>query len=190
MCGQSEMNVNLKSLACALTVATLLSACVAPRDFNQLMPKSPTYQEVAAQLKADPSAERVRLEQLQDLIRLTLANTTLFPEGGAELGDAGKAALAELAPALKELRGQRIVVIGFTDNVPLGQTLVERLSGNVELSKARSEAVTAFLTAQGVPAALITPVGLGEAHPLASNTTARGRAKNQRVEIDIVEAPA
>ena len=72
----------------------------------------------------------------------------------------------------------------------LGQSLVERLSGNVELSKARSEAVTAFLTAQGVPAALITPVGLGEAHPLASNTTAPGRAKNQRVEIDIVEAPA
>lgn len=174
----------------ALAAAALLSACVAPRDFNDLVPKSPTYQQVAAQLKAEPAADRVRLEQLQNLIRLTLANTTLFPEGSAELGDAGKAALAELAPALKDLRGLRIVVVGYTDNVPLGQTLVERLSGNVELSKARAAAVTAFLTAQGVPVALITPVGLGETHPVASNATAQGRAQNQRMEIDIVEAPA
>jgi chemotaxis protein MotB len=179
-----------RPLFALLGSVALLSACVSPRDFNQMMPKSPTYQQVAAQLKAEPAAERVRLEQSQNLIRLTLANTTLFPEGGAELGETGKAVLAELAPPLKELRGQRIVVIAFTDNVPLGQTLAERLSGNVELSKARSAAVTAFLTAQGVPAALITPVGLGETHPVASNATADGRVQNRRVEIDIVEAPA
>lgn len=174
----------------ALAAAALLSACVVARDYNELVPKSPAYQQIAALLKAEPAADRARLEQLQNQIRLTLANTTLFPEGSAQLGEAGKAALAELAPALKELRGQRIVVVGYTDNVPLGQTLAERLSGNVELSKARSAAVTAFLTAQGVPAAWITPVGLGETHPVASNATADGRAQNQRMEIGIVEAPA
>ena len=46
-----------------------------------------------------------------------------------------------------------------------------------------------LLKAQGVPANLITTTGLGQAHPVASNDTAEGRAKNRRVEIDIVEAP-
>ncbi|HMO45388.1 MAG TPA: OmpA family protein [Rubrivivax sp.] len=182
--------MNPRFLFVLLGNAALLQGCVAPRDFNQLAVKTPAYEQVAAQLQAEPAAERVRLEQLQNLIRLTLANATLFPEGGAELGEAGKATLAELAPALKELPGKRIVVVGFTDDVPLGPTLVERLSGNVELSKARSAAVTAFLSAQGVPATLITPVGLGETHPAASNATAEGRAQNQRVDIAIVDAPA
>ena len=182
--------MSVTPLVALLASAALLSACVAPREFNQLVPKTPAYEQVAAQLQAEPAAERVRLEQLQQLIRLTLANATLFPEGSAELDEAGKATLAELAPALKDLRGKRIVVLGFTDDVPLGPTLVERLSGNVELSKARSAAVTAFLTAQGVPGALITPVGLGETHPAASNATAAGRVQNQRVDIDIVDAPA
>lgn len=174
----------------ALLGSAALSACVAPRDFNQLMPKWPAYEQVAAQLQAEPAADAVQLEQLHNLVRMTLANVVLFPDGGAELGDAGKAALAELAPALKGLKGQRIVVLGFTDDIALGATLVERLSGNVELTKARAATVTAFLTAQGVPAALITPVGLGETHPAASNATADGRAQNRRVEINIVEAPA
>jgi chemotaxis protein MotB len=182
--------MSVKSLVLVLTGAAWLSGCVSPRDFNALMPKSPAYQRVAAQLQTDPAAVAVQLQQLQNLVRMTLANVTLFPAGGAELGDAGKSALAELAPALKDLKGQRIVVLGFTDDVPLGTTLHERLAGNVELSKARSAAVTAFLTAQGVPAALITPVGLGETHPVASNATAEGRAQNRRVEIDIVAAPA
>jgi outer membrane protein OmpA-like peptidoglycan-associated protein len=50
--------------------------------------------------------------------------------------------------------------------------------------------VTAFLSAQGVPAALITLVGLGQTHPAAANATAGGRAQNRRVEIGCVDAPA
>jgi outer membrane protein OmpA-like peptidoglycan-associated protein len=54
----------------------------------------------------------------------------------------------------------------------------------------RADAVVDFLKSQGVPAALITTTGLGQAHPEAPNDTPQGRAKNRRVEIDIVEAPA
>jgi outer membrane protein OmpA-like peptidoglycan-associated protein len=54
----------------------------------------------------------------------------------------------------------------------------------------RADAVADFLKSQGVPAALITTTGLGQAHPEAPNDTPQGRAKNRRVEIDIVEAPA
>lgn len=180
----------MRTSVIALAVAALLSACVSAVPYNDLVQKTPTYRNLDQQLKADRAADRVQIEQLQNLVRLTLANGMLFPEGGRELSEAGKAMLAKLAPGLKDLSGQRIVVIGFTDGVPIGDGLYQRLAGNVELSKARADAIAGFLTAQGVPAALIASVGLGEAHPLASNTTASGRAKNQRVEIAIVEAPA
>ena len=180
----------MRTSVIALAVAALLSACVSAVPYNDLVQKTPTYRNLDQQLKADRAADRVQIEQLQNLVRLTLANGILFGEGAWELNDAGKAVLAKAAPALKSLSGQRIVVKGFTDNVPIGSELRQRIAGNVELSKARADAVAAFLVAQGVPRDLITTVGLGEASPVASNDTAAGRAKNRRVEIDVVEAPA
>ena len=141
-------------------------------------------------MKADLASDSAQIEQLQNLVKLTLANGILFAEGGWELGEAGKALLTKMAPALKDLTGQRIVIKGFTDNVPIGPTLRERFAGNVELSKARADAVAEFLKVQGVPAAIITTAGMGQAHPVASNDSAEGRARNRRVEIDVVEAPA
>ena len=185
-----ESKVSSRTSFAALAAAALLSACVSAVPYNDLVRKTATYQKLDTQLKAEVAADRVQIEQLQNLVRLTLANGILFPEGGRELGESGKAVLAKMAPGLKDLSGQRIVVIGFTDAVPVGDGLQQRLAGNVELSKARADAIAGFLTAQGVPAALIATVGLGEAHPIESNTTASGRAKNRRVEIDIVEAPA
>jgi chemotaxis protein MotB len=170
--------------------AALLSACVSQSSYNQQVQKTDTYQKLDDQLKAELAGDQAQIEQLQNLVKLTLASGILFPEGGWELNEAGKALLAKVAPALKDLSGQRIVVKGFTDNVPIGATLRERFPSNVELSKARADAVAGFLKAQGVPGNLITTSGLGQAHPVATNNTAEGRAKNRRVEIDIVEAPA
>jgi chemotaxis protein MotB len=182
--------MSLRTIVAALAAATLLPACVSPSRYNEQVQKTSTYQQLDAQLKAEIAADQAQIEQLQNLVRLTLANGVLFAEGGWELNEAGKATLAKLAPALKGLTGQRFVIKGFTDSVPIGATLRERFASNVELSKARADAVADFLKAQGVPAALITTTGLGQAHPVASNESAEGRAKNRRVEIDIVEAPA
>lgn len=178
-----------KPIAVALA-ATLLSACVAPVPYNKLVPKTATYQQLQAQIEAAPATDAVQIEQLQNLERVTLASGLLFPEGSSEIDAAGKAALAQLAPALKGLSGQRIVVAGYTDNVPLGPSLRERFAGNVELSKARAGAVAEALEAHGVSAGLIATVGLGETHPVASNATSAGRAMNRRIEISVVEAPA
>jgi chemotaxis protein MotB len=180
---------NSPSLLTALAALVLLSACVSPRTYNEQVQKNSTYQQLDTQLKAELAADQVQIEQLQNLVKLTLANGILFLEGAWELNDAGKATLAKVAPALKDLSGQRIVIKGFTDSVPIGPALRERFPSNVELSKARADAVADLLKAQGVPASLITTVGQGQAHPVASNDTAEGRAKNRRVEIDIVEAP-
>jgi len=182
--------MNLKPLVVALAATALLSACVSPTKYNDQVLKSSTYQQLDEQLKAELAGDQAQIEQLQNLVKLTLANGILFAEGGWELNETGKATLTKLAPALKSLTGQRIVIKGFTDSVPIGAALRERFPSNIELSKARADSVADLLKAQGVPANLITTVGQGQAHPVASNDTAEGRAKNRRVEIDIVEAPA
>jgi chemotaxis protein MotB len=179
-----------KNLVAALAAAALLPGCVAPSKYDDQVQKTSTYEQLDAQLKAELAADQAQIEQLQNLIKLTLASGLLFPEGGWQLSESGQATLSKLAPALKGLTGQRIVIKGFTDSVPIGPTLRERFPSNVELSKARADAVADLLRAQGVPAGLITTVGLGQAHPVASNDSAEGRARNRRVEIDIVEAPA
>ncbi len=180
----------MKALAATLTAAALLSACVSPIPYNQLVPKSATYQRVDAQLQGAPAAGATQLEQLQNLVRLTLADRSLFAGDAVEPDDAGKALLAKLAPALKGSSGQRVVVKSFTDSVSSGIEPPARFPSTVELTKARSAAVAAFLNSQGVPAAIVHTSGLGDAHPVALDATPQGRARNRRIEIDIVEAPA
>jgi chemotaxis protein MotB len=181
--------MSLRLTTILLCSAALLSACVSQSQYQQQVQKTQTYQQLNDQLRAELAGTQAQVEQLQNLVKLTLANGVLFGEGGWELNETGKATLTKVAPALKGLTGQRIVVKGFTDNLPIGPALRERFPSNIELSKARADSVARFLTDQGVPVGLITTVGLGQAHPVASNETPEGRAKNRRVEIDIVEAP-
>jgi chemotaxis protein MotB len=175
-----------------LSTALLLSACVSPVPFNDRVAKTEIYQRLDAQIQpaAVPQPAQEQLEQLQNLVRVTLADSLLFPSGSAQLSEPGKTALTRLAPALKDLSGQRIVVKGFSDDTPIGMPLMQRITSNVELSKARAATVQGFLAAQGVPQDIIYISGLGESHPVASNDTEQGRAQNRRVEIDVVAAPA
>ena len=50
----------------------------------------------------------------------------------------------------------------------------------------RSEAVKAFLVSKGVEKNRVYTEGKGEKQPVADNKTAEGRAKNRRVEIEVV----
>jgi len=84
--------------------------------------------------------------------------------------------LAEIARYLKASR-KLVLVVGHTD-----------ASGdyayNVKLSQGRAAAITAALVAaHGIDRALLTPVGIGMAAPVASNANPAGAARNRRVEI-------
>jgi chemotaxis protein MotB len=188
------MTLGTRIITTLIVASALLSACVSQSTYNQEVQKASTlsaqdqaYQKLTAQLKGEVAADQAQISQLQNVVRVTLANGILFPEGGWELNDAGKQTLAKLAPVLKTLTGQKIEVKGFTDNVPIGPELRARFPSNVELSRARAQSVAELLVAQGVPASIMSTSGLGDAQPVAPNDTAQGRAKNRRVVIDIVE---
>ena len=54
---------------------------------------------------------------------------------------------------------------------------------NSQLSQRRARAVAEYLASKGVSASRLKTVGKGESHPIASNDTREGRAKNRRVEV-------
>ena len=57
---------------------------------------------------------------------------------------------------------------------------------NQKLSVARSEAVKAYLVSKGVEKNRIYTEGKGESSPVADNKTNEGRAKNRRVEVEVI----
>jgi SH3 domain-containing YSC84-like protein 1 len=107
--------------------------------------------------------------------RVTLSNVH-FETGRADLTPDSEAALNEAVAALKEHPDWRIRVEGFTDNQGSKET-------NQKLSSDRAEAVVNWLADHGADRSHLSSKGYGEARPVASNSTAEGRAKNRRVEL-------
>ena len=92
------------------------------------------------------------------------------------LRDDAKPTLEEIKTALAAHPDWHVTVEGYTDSTSTPDH-------NIDLSQRRAQAVVAYLTAGGIPAASMTAKGLGEAEPVAPNDTAMGRAQNRRVEI-------
>jgi chemotaxis protein MotB len=75
----------------------------------------------------------------------------------------GKQIIARIASQLAPFQQNKILVNGYTDNVP----------------------VMEYLISQGVKPNLVAAQGFGDANPVAPNDTARGRAQNRRVELTL-----
>jgi OOP family OmpA-OmpF porin len=58
---------------------------------------------------------------------------------------------------------------------------------NQKLSQRRADAVKQLLIQNGIAANRIKSIGQGEAHPVASNNTEAGKAKNRRVDIILLK---
>ena len=57
---------------------------------------------------------------------------------------------------------------------------------NQKLSVRRAESIKTYLVSKGIEANRVYTEGKGEKQPVADNKTAEGRAKNRRVEIEVV----
>jgi OOP family OmpA-OmpF porin len=103
-----------------------------------------------------------------------------FAFDSAELSRKAKAALDELAAEVPNTKGYIISLTGATDSV--GDKAY-----NYELSERRASAVTQYLASKhNIPAHKVYVIGLGEDKSVASNTNAKGRAENRRVEVRLM----
>jgi chemotaxis protein MotB len=114
------------------------------------------------------------------LVVRVLTDQLLFSSGQAMLQPAGFPLLNEVAQLLNVDKSHPITVEGHTDNVPISSS---QYPSNWELSTDRATTVVRYLIAKGVNRERLGAVGYADLHPLASNATAAGRAKNRRVEI-------
>ena len=111
--------------------------------------------------------------------KVTYAADAFFDFDKAVLKPEGKAKLDDLVGKVKDINLEVIIAVGHTDAVGSD-------SYNQKLSVRRAEAVKAYLVSKGIEKNRVYTEGKGEKQPVADNKTAEGRAKNRRVEIEVV----
>lgn len=111
-------------------------------------------------------------------IVVTLKNEILFDTNSAVLSSEAGNTLLDLNRVLKKYPSNVIVVEGYTDSTGA-------VDYNKKLSEQRAKAVYDFIVNNGLKTSSISYVGYGVNNPVADNSTAAGRAKNRRVQLNI-----
>ncbi len=110
---------------------------------------------------------------------MTYAADAFFDFDKSVLKPAGKAKLDDLVSKVKGINLEVIIAVGHTDSIGTD-------AYNQKLSVRRAESVKAYLVSKGIEKNRIYTEGKGEKQPVADNKTKEGRAKNRRVEIEVV----
>ncbi|MDP3785719.1 MAG: OmpA family protein [Undibacterium sp.] len=111
--------------------------------------------------------------------KVTFAADAFFDFDKSVLKSEAKVKLDDMASKLKDVNLEVIVAVGHTDSVGPD-------AYNQKLSVRRSDAVKAYIISRGIDAKRVFSEGKGEKQPVADNKTKEGRAKNRRVEIEVV----
>ncbi|MDY7560718.1 flagellar motor protein MotD [Pseudomonas sp. 10B1] len=114
-------------------------------------------------------------------IEIELNSSMLFGSGDAMPSDAAFNIIEKVAKIISPFDNP-IHVEGFTDDQPIRTA---QYPTNWELSSARAASIVRMLAIDGINPARMASVGYGEFQPVASNTTAEGRAHNRRVVLVI-----
>ena len=111
--------------------------------------------------------------------KVTFAADAFFDFDKSVLKPEAKAKLDDLVSKSSAVALEVIIAVGHTDSVGTD-------GYNQKLSISRSEAVKAYLVSKGIEKNRVYTEGKGEKQPVADNKTSEGRAKNRRVEIEVV----
>jgi outer membrane protein OmpA-like peptidoglycan-associated protein len=130
-------------------------------------------------LRAELEGTGVSVYREGDNITLNMPGNVTFATDSSDLNPAFFSVLNSVGKVLGEFDQTIVEVAGHTDST--GSEAY-----NQSLSERRSGSVTQYLQSQGVNGQRIISVGMGEAYPVADNSSQDGRQANRRVEITMV----
>ena len=146
-----------------------------------------TYENLLEDMKAEIEKGEITMTQLRGKLKVNMVDEILFDSGKTTIKPQGVEVLERVGSILLNVKDKAISIEGHTDDVPIGADLSKKYPTNWELSAVRATTVARYLQEKtGIDAGLLSAIGYGEYHPVASNESEEGRAKNRRIEIVLV----
>jgi chemotaxis protein MotB len=126
----------------------------------------------------------IEVENLGQQIIIRIREKGAFPEGSAFLQPKFRPLVRQIADLVKEVPGI-IMVSGHTDNLPVESELYR---SNWDLSAQRAVSVAQEMErVPGFDHSRLRVRGMADTEPVESNDTPLGRARNRRVEINVMQ---
>jgi len=132
-----------------------------------------------AELRAELEGTGVSVVRNGDNITLNMPGNVTFATDSSDLSPAFFNVLNSVGKVLAEYEQTVVEVAGHTDSTGTD-------SYNQALSERRASSVSTYLSGQGVINQRMITLGMGEARPVADNSSTAGRQANRRVEITMV----
>ena len=184
---------NIKSMASAVAenkslkeqVNELKSQSSKDSASNKAKSKKAEFSEdqLRVALKQEIGQGLAEIQREKDRVVVTVGSAGAFSSGSARLTKQAKAIMQKIAKVSGKGAGQ-VNVSGHTDDVPL--IFGGKYRDNWDLAAARASSVVQELSkANTIPMEKLKAISFGETKPLEQNDSAKGRAKNRRIEIEI-----
>jgi outer membrane protein OmpA-like peptidoglycan-associated protein len=136
-----------------------------------------------AKLRTELDRTGVSVTRVGDNITLNMPGNITFATNSADLNAGFYDVLNSVGLVLNEFEQTVVEVAGHTDSTGTD-------AYNQQLSERRAASVASYLGTRGVLRERFIEVGMGEARPIADNSTDAGRQANRRVEITLVPLTA
>ena len=139
-------------------------------------------EELTVALREQIDQGLIEVEQREDKVFVTVGSGGAFPSGTADLTEEAQRIIDRIALTAMS-PDSSITVTGHTDDVPISNG---QFRDNWDLGAGRAASVVQAIQNTGlISGERLSAVSKGETSPIAENTTAAGREKNRRIEIEI-----
>ena len=171
-----------KDDACPTVKGTAANkGCPDDRDRDGVIDSEDNCPDVAgtAANKGCPEIKAEEKKQLETKLNMA-AKLIQFETGSATIKPVSFKEIDQIVDIMNQYPVTRFKVEGHTDNTG-------NAANNTLLSGKRADAVKAYIAGKGINVSRLDAAGFGSNKPIATNTTAAGRAQNRRVEIHLAE---
>jgi OOP family OmpA-OmpF porin len=171
----------IKNAWALLVAAAFVAGCAtqqeAPKPAPAPAPTPAPAPAPAPEVKPAPKPEAPKPKPVAE--KVTFAADVLFDFDKSVVKPEGKAKLDDLSSKIRGINLEVVIAIGHADSIGSD-------AYNQKLSVRRAESVKAYLVSKGIEPNRVYTEGKGEKQPVADNKTREGRAKNRRVEIEVI----